>query len=909
MSGKEEPDILVPFFLSGKEYIGRVEVIKNEARQDVSYIEGTSPEIREVFKRMNDFIHSYFPLPSPIGRQIAIYYDDEEKRPRLLRGNLLTKTESPSLLFGVFVALFKALTERALGDRWASVTITGDIDFIHDRLSPRTVERIPDKIECLKKYLCADKKTGRHYFIYVAPEPIIASEEIPVDQDCTIIARHYKPQALNLIDFMETILRTESVKGKNSEFVYISYPFYQLRHDLHFSKNISSFYISGPWGSGKKTLLAHAAGNYLSAEINPLILERTNAGLGPFKSTCDYVQHLVSKSIDDRDPSDAVPAIHLDLTDIKCVKDILEIISAVSSCRNVGMRKFFMTSSIHLIDMEISFIKGVKIIDMNTAFSESFLDDVIHDELRSRCACDVDVATCIRSAVPRITGNSFTGIRQYCGIAASCYNECRGVSMEQMTHIYSDDEKRTLLAGLTAEEQKALIGIIDNLDAEGKYIAKKGGHGKISDRALISLEKQGFITASVADNEVKYEVREFVHALTPFLSELAFENEYISGKTDYFAAFTVDVRFKDIARKYFSCDYEKIESEKVSFTDEDALSLMPEGGDKSKWMETFRAFLEDLEYYERTGWQVLNFNNYAPFILVEHYFYFKMLAVYCKEKKDPFSRIKEASLDDTELVNKILDICDEQNRDLIINQCVFYSLWGNTSDMSQAPMHQSFKNPMIIMDDTYELTKFLKVRKSLEQVDFIIDNSGPEFISDLVFALILLETGYAKTVILRVKVLPVFVSDVIASQFGDDIAATLAFIKAHRPQVHERLVGMIESKRLMWASDPFWNMPYDFRNHYATFREIIGNSSLVVVKGDLNYRRLVEDRASDHSISLKTAISYMTYPCLVIRTLKSSVIYGLSKAEEKDLFKDDPKWLINGKRGLIQFVDVKKDRF
>ncbi|GAH42660.1 unnamed protein product, partial [marine sediment metagenome] len=114
---------------------------------------------------------------------------------------------------------------------------------------------------------------------------------------------------------------------------------------------------------------------------------------------------------------------------------------------------------------------------------------------------------------------------------------------------------------------------------------------------------------------------------------------------------------------------------------------------------------------------------------------------------------------------------------------------------------------------------------------------------------------------------------------------------------------LISAARLKISEHFFWNSPLMFPD---LTQELYGNfsgSDLVLLKGDANYRRLLSDRRWDHTISMNDITGYFPAPFAVLRTLKSELAVDLTLEQVRRLEEEDPEWLVNGKRGMIRFVD------
>ena len=93
-----------------------------------------------------------------------------------------------------------------------------------------------------------------------------------------------------------------------------------------------------------------------------------------------------------------------------------------------------------------------------------------------------------------------------------------------------------------------------------------------------------------------------------------------------------------------------------------------------------------------------------------------------------------------------------------------------------------------------------------------------------------------------------------------------------------------------------------FRQFPQDLWEDLSMSDLVILKGDVNYRRLLDDLHWPHDTRLEEVTRYFPTSYLTLRTLKAEIMVGLSPSQANQLQVDDPTWLINGKRGLIQFI-------
>jgi hypothetical protein len=117
-----------------------------------------------------------------------------------------------------------------------------------------------------------------------------------------------------------------------------------------------------------------------------------------------------------------------------------------------------------------------------------------------------------------------------------------------------------------------------------------------------------------------------------------------------------------------------------------------------------------------------------------------------------------------------------------------------------------------------------------------------------------------------------------------------------------RLDEELSDGRLVFDSDPFWTSWFMFRDMPAHLKQHLAAAGLVLVKGDVNYRRLLDDRHWPPTTRMEAVCAYFPAPFVALRTLKGEILVGLQPGQAQALQAEDPTWLINGKRGVIQLV-------
>lgn len=261
---------------------------------------------------------------------------------------------------------------------------------------------------------------------------------------------------------------------------------------------------------------------------------------------------------------------------------------------------------------------------------------------------------------------------------------------------------------------------------------------------------------------------------------------------------------------------------------------------------------------------------------------------------------------------------------------VLTALWGNRMDLSIWPVGGSGESEgsreraseafssvleagqkMILSNHMDDLTGYVQSLSKASRMDIIVDNAGFELYCDLCLADFLIFSGLANCVYLQLKAHPTFVSDAMSK----DVMHTIHFLQntkqeggASTPQsvLGDRWLSHIEkrdwilSENFFWAQpQPMWDIPDGLRRELAT-------SSLVFVKGDANYRRLLGDRHWDFATSFQDVVSYFPAPVCALRTLKAELGCGMPQAETTRAENEDPNWLVAGKFGVVQFCDTRK---
>ena len=300
-----------------------------------------------------------------------------------------------------------------------------------------------------------------------------------------------------------------------------------------------------------------------------------------------------------------------------------------------------------------------------------------------------------------------------------------------------------------------------------------------------------------------------------------------------------------------------------------------------------------------------------PWYLAETYFYRRLLEAVGHfqpgvwHRHDPFAVQKRAQ--ERAAARELADVQDYVDNapagellEILLHSC----LWGNRADLSNLTVGEEVRGGAgvvgerhnVLIDDTRQVVALLG--SGLGRVSFVNDNTGWELLFDLSLADHLLSQRLAKSVVFHLKGQPFFVSDAMIT----DVHQTLDLLGG--VPLGKRLQAHLDSGRLLLEADPFWTLCLTFRQMPAALARHLARSDLVIFKGDVNYRRLLDDAHWPHTARLEEVAAGFPAPLLVLRTLKGEILVGLEPGQAEFLAAQDPTWLINGQRGLIHYSDT-----
>lgn len=331
----------------------------------------------------------------------------------------------------------------------------------------------------------------------------------------------------------------------------------------------------------------------------------------------------------------------------------------------------------------------------------------------------------------------------------------------------------------------------------------------------------------------------------------------------------------------------------------------------------------------------------VPWFFAEEYFYARILEATgffhdgTGFGKDPYAHQKRLGLETTRpalaviagQLENALNRPPAKMRDSL-SRLLLADLWGNQNDLSLWPVKKGRgghsggsaaahdpsghagdgQSPRDrVLDDHFEaaLDFFFQLPPRSARVDILLDNAGYELVADLALADFLLTSGSAAQVTLHAKCQPVFVSDALEADIHDTIDFLLLSPAPSARALALRLRTALVNRRLQLSRHPFWTSPLPAWEMPPALQQELDSCALLIVKGDANYRRLLGDRHWDNSLPFDQVVDYFSCGVLALRTLKSEITTGVPAGRVPQ---DDPKWMINGRWGLVQFAAPKRNR-
>lgn len=358
------------------------------------------------------------------------------------------------------------------------------------------------------------------------------------------------------------------------------------------------------------------------------------------------------------------------------------------------------------------------------------------------------------------------------------------------------------------------------------------------------------------------------------------------------------------------------------------------GGDEDAWRELLRESVEQGETYLSAPWLLAEFYVYRRLVGATGWFDETNPATH---RWDPFAAQKRAGLDASSasagaVLARLPDLPTTGPEGVAL--AAAFSLWGNRMDLSlwpaettktttsdhgnndEGPREDAFASVLaaaadnLLHDDTDRLTALCERLRADGggQVDVVVDNAGFELVTDLALADHLVASGVAKVVVFRLKSHPTFVSDAMEKDLRDTVdyftndegrVGPVGVAAGNRWTSYLDAGAWVCREHDFWVRPaPMWDMPPGLR------AELADESDLTIVKGDANYRRLLDDRTWDLSNDSFEDVVGAYFPCPVcaLRTLKAELGCGMDADKVRRAREADPDgWSTSGRFGVVHF--------
>lgn len=230
------------------------------------------------------------------------------------------------------------------------------------------------------------------------------------------------------------------------------------------------------------------------------------------------------------------------------------------------------------------------------------------------------------------------------------------------------------------------------------------------------------------------------------------------------------------------------------------------------------------------------------------------------------------------------------------------AVWSNRADLgfdlSDPESRHRERVDELVVNDSEALWAYVREAKPL-RIALIADNAGRELLADLVWIDRVLTLGHAARVSLHVKPDPYFISDATTSDVLSALRK-LDSVAGAPAEIANRLRSAIVAGDLAVQTHPFWCTFWSFDHLPEELVMALQQNDLTVLKGDLNYRKLVGDRHWPATTTFDDLTEYFPTPLVTFRTLKSDAVVGLEAEQVDALDATGQPWRTNGTHAMIQ---------
>jgi uncharacterized protein with ATP-grasp and redox domains len=311
-----------------------------------------------------------------------------------------------------------------------------------------------------------------------------------------------------------------------------------------------------------------------------------------------------------------------------------------------------------------------------------------------------------------------------------------------------------------------------------------------------------------------------------------------------------------------------------------------------------------------------------PWYFAEVYFYRRLLEAVSYFRpgewhlRDPFQNTKARELQPEAGPARVKDILQQISAlpaQEAIQLLIYASLWGNQADLSNKEVADLSRGSgafranreHLIVDEIATALGLLGPGSS-RRIALICDNAGTEILLDLALADQLLRADCAGQITLHLKPQPFYVSDAMPQDVLAAIKALISSGDADLRALGARLQSSLAGGALQLADDAFWVSSLFFSEMPGRLAEALSQTSLAILKGDANYRRLVGDYHWPFMTPFSQAVRSFPTSAIALRTMKSELVVGLAEGVKERLDRADSRWLVDGKWGVAQFFSAQQ---
>ena len=293
----------------------------------------------------------------------------------------------------------------------------------------------------------------------------------------------------------------------------------------------------------------------------------------------------------------------------------------------------------------------------------------------------------------------------------------------------------------------------------------------------------------------------------------------------------------------------------------------------------------------------------VPFFLWEAYLYAWLLAEtgYYETGVDPFAAAKRqdfaSSLQSMDQASRTALQADAQPARRVLQASVVRSLLANRADSSYPEIQAGGGATATLYAEQWDTVEGLLLAGP--RVRILTDNAMSELWYDLLLARALARAAPAVGVELVLKRHPMFVSDATPADvvaLWDLIDGAPGAVSLARAAAEVR--SLMECGRIDLRAWAELNAPWHLSA--PAFRPFFEPDVTFVLKGDVNFRRALEDRAWSATTPLEQACRAPLPRTIFLRVLKSECVAGLPADVVERVERADPDWRINGKHATVQ---------